>query len=119
MGYGTGILSVFFAVAAAMLLHEGGHYLAARCFGKHLKFRFEWGGIRKIPVPRFVWSMPYLSAKWKQKVVALAGFGLELFCIPLLVGLAGDFGILYMGVVAVHLIAYRFYAGDANDFRWL
>lgn len=113
------ILLILAAVSAAMVIHEGGHYLVARFFGKKLKFRFEWGRFQKIPIPRFTWIMPYLTAKWKQKAIALAGFGLELFCVPVFVALPEDFGVFYLGVVALHLIAYRFYAGDANDFSWL
>ena len=41
------------AIIAAFLIHEGGHYLAARFFGKKLRFWFAWG---HFGVPRFVWD---------------------------------------------------------------
>jgi len=47
---------------------------------------------------------------------ALAGFGLEIMFCPLLY-FAGLW--LYPWVVALHLIAYPFYAGEANDFKWI
>lgn len=112
-------MNFFLAIIAAMAIHEGGHYLAARCFGKRLQFRFSWARLWKIPVPRFTWTMPYLIIKWKQKAIAVAGFGSELFCVPIFVAIFGDFGICYMGVVALHLILYRFYAGESSDFKWL
>ena len=49
-GYGEDVCfgdGVFSAIGPAGVLacvsHEGGHYLAALCFGKRLRFRFEWG----------------------------------------------------------------------------
>ena len=51
----------------------------------------------------------------RQRLIALAGFGLEIMFCPLLY-FAGLW--LYPWVVAVHLIAYPFYAGEHNDFRW-
>jgi len=51
-----------------------------------------------------------------QRLMALSGFGLEVLFIPILF-FAGL--ILYPYVVALHLIAYPFYAGEANDFKWI
>ena len=103
---------------AACCIHEGGHYLAARFFGKRLKFRFAWG---RFGVPRFVWNMPYffMGEGWKAKVIAAAGFGMELFAAVVLLAAWREFGLWYAGVAVVHLVAYRWYAGDASDFRWL
>jgi len=56
------ILDLAAAVFAAVLFHEGGHYVAALCFGHKIKFRFEWGKLfGVVPVPRGVWTMPYIS----------------------------------------------------------
>ena len=63
--------------------------------------------------------MPYLADRRKQTAIALGGFGAEVGFIPIFVGLAPGFGLIYIGVAATHLIAYRFYAGDVSDFRWL
>lgn len=96
----------YLLILLAPVLHEAGHFLAALAFGHRIRFRFEW----KI-VPRFVWDMPDMEA-WKQKVVAVAGFGLELAMMPL-------FGWPYAAFAVVHLFSYNLYAGESSDFRWL
>lgn len=107
------------AVITAMFFHEGGHYLAARCFGKRLKFRFAWGWLAgKIPVPRFTWSMPILTRS-KQRVIALSGFGMEFVFIPIFYALLPSFWPWYAAVAGLHLGLYRFYAGADSDFKWL
>ena len=91
----------------APLIHELGHYLAALYYGHNLVFRRQ--GIR------FIWDMPNDTPK-HQRLMALSGFGLEVLFIPILffAGLT-----LYPYVVILHLIAYPFYAGEANDFKWI
>ena len=64
---------------------------------------------------RLIWDMPEDTPK-HQRLIALSGFGTEILFAPLLY-LAGLW--LYPWVVAVHLIAYPFYAGEANDWKWL
>lgn len=110
------LLNIVLAGMAACLTHEGGHYLTARAFGRKLKFRFEWGRLFGIiPVPRWTWGMPYM-AEWKQRAIALAGFGAEFAC----AGGAAALGWLWLLLAAsVHLLAYPFYAGEASDFKWL
>lgn len=102
---------------AACVIHEGGHYWAARFFGKRLRFRFALG---RFGVPRFVWDMPlfYQCERWKAKVIAAAGFGAELFAAIVLLAAWRGVGIWYTGVAIAHLAAYRWYAGEASDFRW-
>jgi hypothetical protein len=97
---------IFLLTIAAMIIHEGGHYLAALFFGRRLEFRFEWE-----TVPRFVWDMPEMEA-WKQRVVALAGFGLEFAAIL-------AFGRYYAVAALAHLAVYKLYAGEFDDFRWI
>ena len=110
------LLSLIAAGIAACLTHESGHYLAALCFGKRIEFRLEWGWLfGVVPVPRGVWTMPYLES-WKQRIVALAGFGTEFVCAGAAVALGWPW---MMMVASVHLLAYPFYAGEANDFKWL
>jgi hypothetical protein len=94
-------------ILLAPVMHELGHFLAALATGHRLKFRF---GLAKGIVPRLVWDMPDMEA-WKQKLVAAAGFGLEFAMIP-------AFGKYYAVFAACHLIAYKFYAGEASDFKW-
>ena len=100
------IVEILLSVAIAGLIHELGHYLTALTFGHHLVFRRQ--GFR------FIWDMPEDTPK-HQRLIALSGFGVEIVFAPLLY-LAGLW--LYPWVVAVHLMAYPFYAGDYNDFGW-
>ena len=105
------------AAVAACVIHEGGHYLAARFFGHRLRFRFARG---RFGVPRFIWDMPifYQCEMWKAKVIAAAGFVAELFAAVVLLAAWHEFGLWYAGVAVAHLIAYRWYAGEASDFKW-
>ena len=100
------MLNLILSVAIAGLIHELGHYLTALYYGHNLVFRRQ--GFR------FIWAMPEDTPR-HQRLIALSGFGAEIF-FALLLYLAGLW--LYPWVVAVHLIAYPFYAGDYNDFRW-
>lgn len=107
------VLSTF----AAFVIHEAGHFLAVRCFGEKLSFRFAWGKLfGKIPVPRFTWNMPEALTDKQKKIVASAGFVLELSMTPLLVVMGLE---LYAVVALAHLVLYPMYAGEANDFKWL
>lgn len=110
-------LYFFCSLCLTCAIHEGGHYCAARCFGKRLQFRFAWG---RFCVPRFVWDMPYffMGEGWKVKVIAAAGFGAELFAAVVLLAAWHEFGLWYAGVAVAHLVAYRWYAGEDSDFRW-
>ena len=111
-------MSCFLSILLTCLIHEGGHYLAARFFGHRLRFWFVWG---RFGIPRFVWEMPYFfpCERWKAKVIAAAGFGVELFVAIVLLAACPTFGRWYGGVSVVHFVAYRWYAGEASDFGWL
>ena len=100
-------INIFLSVVLVGLIHELGHYLVALTFGHHLVFRRQ--GIR------WIWDMPEDTPQ-HQRLIALSGFGVEILTVPLLY-LAGLW--LYPWVVAVHLMAYPFYAGDSSDFQWL
>ena len=106
------------AVICCAFVHEGAHFASARAFGGKIAFRFEWGSLfGKFPIPRWVWDMPEME-RWKQQVVAFAGFGLE-FVVGTILFLTGwGFASYYAGIAVVHLLAYRFYAGEASDFKW-
>ena len=116
-------ISIILAPIAACIIHEGGHYLAALFLtGKKLHFTFSLGWIaNKIPVPRFTWNMPWTPDRWRRKVIALSGFGLELLTagILMLAAPAWPFSIVYTGASLLHFFSYRFYAGEASDFKWL
>ena len=101
------ILIIIINLILAGLIHELGHYLTALFLGHNITFRRQ--GIR------FIWGMPNDTPQ-HQRLIALSGFGLEVLFIPILffTGLT-----LYPYVVILHLIAYPFYAGEANDFKWI
>ena len=100
-------INILLSVVLAPLIHELGHYLTALTFGHHLVFRRQ--GFR------FIWDMPE-DTEAHQRLIALSGFGVEILFAPLLY-LAGLW--LYPWVVVVHLMAYPFYAGEANDWKWV
>ena len=106
------VLDIAFSILLCLLTHELSHYFAALCFGHRLRFRFAWG---RFYVPRFVWTMPKME-RWKQRVVALAGFCGEGFVAGALCGAGWPWMAL---AFAAHLAAYPFYAGDASDFKWM
>jgi len=88
------------------LIHELGHWLAARLFGASLRFRFEWG---KYYVPRWTWRWPDVTPL-QLKVICLAGFGVEL-------GITTFMPLPYRVAAIVHFLAYPFYAGERSDWR--
>ena len=88
------------------LVHELGHWLAARLFGASLRFRFEWG---KYPVPRWTWAFPDVP-KWQLRIICLAGFGLEFALIPFMPW-------QYQVAAVIHFAAYPWYAGETSDFK--
>ena len=104
-------MELIISLTLCLVTHEGGHYVAALCFGERLKFRFAWG---RWHVPRLVWTMPEME-RWKQRAVALAGFMTEGFVAGALCGAGWPW---MAAVFAAHLGAYPFYAGDASDFAW-
>lgn len=112
-----GSMVLALSILLAGVIHMGGHSLAAWFFGKRLRFRFAWG---RFCVPCFVWQMPYffMGEGWKVKVIAAAGFVAELFAAVVLLAAWREFGLWYAGVAVAHLAAYRWYAGEASDFKW-
>ncbi|GHS88614.1 hypothetical protein AGMMS49957_10430 [Synergistales bacterium] len=107
------------ALICAFLIHESGHYLAAFAFGERLRFRFAWGWIGdKIPIPRYVWYMPDVEP-WKQRVIAISGFGAEMLAAPLLWIVVSAFWRYYAAVALLHFIAYPYYAREDSDFKWI
>lgn len=108
------MLNLLLSIVLACLIHEAGHYVAARHYRHSIKYHFGWGYIWKVPVPRFVWYMPEDTEAHRQ-IMAIAGFGAELLAAPFLYYLGLT---LYPYVAIAHLLLYPLYAGTANDFRW-
>lgn len=101
---------VFLMYAALpVLIHEGGHFLAALAFGKRLQFRFSWGRLGPVPVPRWTWMWPVVSRE-KLRVICHTGFAFEIALVPLLPW-------PYQLVAVAHYIAYPWYAGESSDWR--
>nr|WP_314719158.1 hypothetical protein [uncultured Fretibacterium sp.] len=112
------MIQAFIAIVAAMLIHESGHFLAALFFGHRLRFEFSLGHLlRKIPVPRFTWRMPNME-RWKQRVVAMAGFGAELFATVVLLFTWPGWALWYVPITFVHFALYPHYAGESSDFNF-
>ena len=88
------------------IVHEFGHWLAARLFGASLTFTFEWG---RFYVPRWTWRWPDVTPL-QLKVICLAGFGLEMALIPFM-------PLPYRVAAVAHFIAYPFYAADKSDWK--
>ena len=91
------------------IVHELGHYVAARLCGSRLSFHFSWGILRGIPIPRWVWYWPDVT-KNQLRIICLAGFGLEL-------GIAPFMPLPYQVAAVVHLVVYPFYAGEMSDWK--
>ena len=91
------------------LVHELGHWLAARLFGSRLRFTFEWGKLGPIPVPRWTWRWPDVP-KWQLRIICLAGFGLEFAILPWM-------PLPYQVAAVIHFMAYPFYAGEKSDWK--
>ncbi len=116
----TLILFILCIPASCLVIHEGGHYLVARFFGEKIKFRFSLGKLfGVIPVPRWVWTMPRRLSYAQRVAVALAGFGAELGVILPFWQAEAPWTLPYACFALLHLCLYRFYAGDANDFKVL
>jgi hypothetical protein len=99
-------LILIMTVLLAGAIHELGHLLAARLLAdKWISFHRE--GFR------FIWYMPETATPNNQKLIGLAGFGLEIAA-----ALATGWYLL-MAVTLVHLYLYPIYAGKQSDFQWL
>ena len=111
---------LFMAVAllAAMFLHEVGHFAAALSRGRRLRFEFIWRKLWKIPIPAFRWKMPPLK-EWEQRLIAQAGFGTEFIFVPIFYAAAPTIAIWYAIVAVLHFWLHPWYAGKANDFKWM
>lgn len=108
------LLEAITALLLAATFHELGHFLVALAFGEALGFRFAWGKLGCIPVPRLLWTMPQLQP-WQQRCIAGAGFLLEYAMLPIMLLISMH---IYLYVILAHLAFYPFYAGDASDFRY-
>ena len=116
-------LLICLAIALALLIHEMGHYIAAKLFGKTLKFKYGTAKLTIKPfptihVPRFTADIPQELTKTQERIVALSGFGLELLVAVLLfIFVSGSLRNYYILVSVLHLILYSRYAGESNDFK--
>lgn len=110
----TIIIKTITAIILSGIIHEFGHWLSAKIFKQNLKFKFHKG---KFGIPRFIWEMPNI-ARWKQRIIAMSGFGIEfLFSILVLLSFI-DFGIYLLVFTIIHFVTYKKYAGEISDFNW-
>lgn len=113
------VTASFLAVILAVVVHESGHWLCARAFGEKINFRFGWGLIGDIPVPRGLWTMPDIEP-WKQRMIAAAGFVAEIAVgLVLLYEQIQPLASVYISFAVIHAILYKFYSGEASDYKWI
>lgn len=94
------------------VIHELGHYIAALLCGEILKFKFSFGRLFWISVPRWTWDMPETFGSKRRKFVAQSGFILEFVCALFL-------NQVYLIAACAHFAAYPWYAGKDSDFNYL
>jgi hypothetical protein len=115
----TILIKFILAIVLAGFFHEGGHWLAAKHCNQDIHFFFEWKFLfDKIPIPTFTWYMPNDLNKSQKKLIAMAGFGTELFMIIVLILIFGIHFWEYVVTVLTHMILYRFYVKESSDFKW-
>ena len=103
-------MEMFLLALLPVFVHELGHYgMAFALTGVALSFRFEKGTLWRIPVPRWVWDYPAGVTDKQMRLIAQAGFGLEL-------ALACVLPWPYGAVALAHFLLYPWYAGENNDF---
>lgn len=106
-----------------MIIHEGGHMMMAMVFKRRIHFKFQFGMLFKfIPIPRGVWQMPNDISSIKQKAIAIAGFLSEFLMLLMLLSIPRcriEFAPYYAIVSIAHIMLYKYYAGEASDFKWL
>ena len=97
----------YLTVLLVPIVHEVGHFIVAKIFGQTLKFRFEWGKLGPIPIPRWTWKHPDVK-EWQLKIICIAGFGLELALVPFM-------PLSYQVAAIAHFIIYPMYSGNNSD----
>lgn len=107
------LLILGIAALMPIVIHELGHFVAAFLFTQEkLSFRFEWGKLGFVPVPRWIWDFPKKANAEQKKAIAQAGFVFEIAAIAFMPW-------TYAVVTVVHFTLYPWYAGERNDFTWL
>ncbi len=102
------LLQILGMMALAPLIHEAGHFLFALMFGQRL--RFTWAGWR------VVWKMPVLQ-EWQERLVAKAGFGLEIAVGAVLARQFPD--LAWPFVLAMGAEWWLYPKSEYSDFKWL
>lgn len=62
--------------------------------------------------------MPQSFTKTQKKIVAGAGFTIEIIITAILPFITYKFGVICFLVALIHLALYNLYAGEANDFQY-
>lgn len=98
-------------VLLPVFVHELGHYLMAFALtGAALPFRFAKGNLCGVPVPRWIWEYPANASDKQKKLIAQAGFGLELALVWFLAW-------PYAVAALAHFLLYPWYSGEETDFK--
>lgn len=116
------VIKVVLSGILAMIVHEGGHSFMARLYKRKLHFKLKFSKLFKvIPIPRGIWQMPFDISRKAQRNIAMAGFGTEFLLVIIftIIPYTRITILPYYGLVALlHILLYKFYAGNESDFRW-
>lgn len=104
------ITLIIFQIILAIIFHELGHFITALIFGHVIKFSFSCGYMFNMFIPRWTWVMP-TNKRYEQRLIAQAGFALELLVIPFL-------SPIYAFIAILHFILYPWYSGNDSDFKY-
>lgn len=57
------LLNVVISIILCAVIHESGHYIAAKIYGHAIDFRFDRSNklFNIIPIPRGLWDMPIIE----------------------------------------------------------
>lgn len=103
------LLMGLWSIPLLWILHEGGHWIAAKLLtGRSIHFNWKLE-FKVIPVGH--WYMPSNIPQWKKNVVWFSGFGLEFAAIPFL-------PLVYGICVLVHFITYPLRQNNAEAKFW-
>ena len=94
---------------APLVVHELAHWIAALLVGSRIRFKFDWGKLGPIKIPRWTWTWPE-ATKTQIRFICQAGFLAEIALIPFMPW-------EYQAVALIHYALYPWYAGDSTDYK--
>lgn len=121
--------SIFAAAVFVFLMHEVGHFVTALFFGLHPSVSLGWDKVGDIPLPSILIHFKTAKEDWKNRLVAVMGFGASAIAGVVFLALPGTPGtwvnkhflLSYWTVFAAHFLIYPFKkrGSPSSDFRHL